>query len=86
MHRHGDLSKSTGIELGKSSDDGALIDNCAGDKVNPACAGKDGKAADGRGSFLGISPPLQSHFCNDRAADIADPNCNRPDAPKTMSK
>jgi hypothetical protein len=85
MHQ-GKGGLSTGMELGRSGDSGAVLDNCAGDKANPACMGQDGKAADGGDLRLGISPRLESHFCNDRPADITVPNCNRRDLSKTPSK
>ena len=85
MNQHGDLSKSTGIELGKSNDS-SLLNTCAGNKTDAGCYSQDGKAADGGGEQrLGISPPLESTYCNDRPADITDPNCNRRDMPKPLS-
>ena len=85
MHQRGDMSKSTGIEFDKSKDS-SLFNRCVGNKTDPGCLGHEGKAADGGGEQrLGISPPLESTYCNDRPADITDPNCNRPDVAKPLS-
>jgi hypothetical protein len=84
MHKQGDVSKSSGIELGTSKDS-SMFNRCLGNKTDPGCLGHEGKAADGGEQRLGISPPLESTYCNDRPADITDPNCNRPDMAKPLS-